>query len=96
MTRSTPGKAENGPDPGTEAMLTRQSNPELVKPSWSGRGRAKSSVVEPAPFFHGMMRYADNGKWVIETSGRKESLMIGKVARPWRPRTSGRRLLSYL
>src|SRR5260370_3666798 len=47
-----PGKLENGPSEATCAMLTRQSN----VPSDAPGGSAAISVVEPPPFFHGVVR----------------------------------------
>src|SRR5260370_149256 len=50
--RSIPGNSENGPSEATFAMLTRQSNVSSDAPD----GSAAISVVEPPPFFHGVVR----------------------------------------
>src|SRR5260370_2673401 len=50
--RSIPGNSENGPSEATVAMLTRQSNVSSDAPD----GSAAISVVEPPPFFQGVVR----------------------------------------
>src|SRR6202011_1414168 len=50
--RSIPKKSENGPSGGTCAMLMRQPNISNDAPS----GAAAISVVEPPPFFQGVVR----------------------------------------
>src|ERR1700730_18028108 len=50
--RSIPKKSENGPSEATCAMLMRQSNISNDAPS----GAAAISVVEPPPFFQGVVR----------------------------------------
>src|SRR6202030_3434840 len=49
--RSTPAKSENGPSDATRAMLTRQSKASSEAPA----GPIAISVVEPPPFFHGVV-----------------------------------------
>src|SRR5580704_10643747 len=50
--RSIPGNTENGPSDATCAMLTRQSKLSSDAPA----GATAISVVEPPPFFHGVVR----------------------------------------
>jgi indole-3-glycerol phosphate synthase len=50
--RSMPVNSENGPSEATRAMLMRQSKLSRVAPG----GATAISVVEPPPFFHGVVR----------------------------------------
>src|SRR5260370_18095661 len=52
--RSMPGNSENGPSAATLATLMRQANVSSEAPD----GSIAISVVEPPPFFQGVVRYS--------------------------------------
>src|ERR671925_71760 len=78
MVRSQSGKNEKGPSAPTSAMLARQRKSERVALS----GLIASSVVVPAPFFHGVRLYSAGTKCRICASVRGCRERLGVAGDP--------------